>query len=292
MFLYNIHYDKESNTITGDKIILPEGISTNCRIELTAEIDNGYDIFIDFNVPKSRKIRSERMEYIDGKYYLTIPDIVTASAGNAEIQLIFIRDEAIEKSFVNAQMLVIMPSINAVDTLIKTDKTILDTLTQDNLQQNLKLSEHEDRLNNHNSLINECQTLAVANKFIVETIFDKSSSSSSLNHGFPNGIFKGNGIYLNLSKYRYLIIDGQDDRTMTMLMDLTEINYLNNFYINSFSATKEYNNNFATISFEVIVNLNKTYFHLNNTACSSDYSVNNELVTNKRLNVSKISGII
>lgn len=293
MFLYNIHYDKESNTVTGDKIIIPEGVSTNCRIELTAEIDNGYDIFIDFNAPKSRKIRSERMEFIDGKYYLTIPDIVTASAGNAEIQLIFIRDEAIEKSFVNAQMLVIMPSINAVDTLIKTDKTIVDTLFQDNVQQNLKLSEHEDRLNNHNSLINECQALAAANKFIVETIFDKSSSSSSLNHGFPNGLFKGNRINgLDLSKYRYLIIDCQDDRTMTMLMDLTEKNYLNNFYINSMSGTKEYNKNFATISFEVIVNLNKTYFHLNNAACSSGYSVNNELITSSTLNISKIVGIV
>lgn len=293
MFLYNIHYDKESKAVNGDKIIIPEGVSTNCRIELTADIDNEYDIFIDFSLPKSRKLRSDRMEFIGGKYYLTIPDIVTASAGNAEIQLIFIRDGAIEKSFVNAQMLVIMPSINAVDTIIKADKTIVDTLVQDNLQQNLKLAEHDNKLNNHNSLIGECQTLAVANKFVVETVYDKSSSSSSINHGFPNGLFKGNRINgLNLSKYRYLIIDCQDERTMTMFMDLTEKNYLNNFYINSMSGTKEYNKNFATISFEVIVNLNKTYFHLNNTACSSGYSVNNELVTSSLLNVSKIVGII
>lgn len=293
MFLYNIHYDKESNTVTGDKIIIPEGISTNNRIVLTADIDNGYDIFIDFSVPKGRKIRSERMEFIDNKYYLTIPDTVAVAAGNAEIQLIFIRDRAIEKSLVNAQILVITPSINAVDTIIKNDKTIVDTLVQDNLEQNLILTEHDDTLNNHNSLINECRALASTDKFAIEVIYDKSSSSSSLNHGFPNGIFKGNRINgLNLSKYRYLIIDCQEDRTMTMFMDLTEKNYMNNFYINSMSGTRENNKKFATISFEIIVNLNKTYFHLNNTACSSGYSVNNELVTSSSLNVSKIVGII
>lgn len=293
MFLFNINYDKESNTVTGDKIIIPEGVSTNCRIVLTADIDNGYDIFIDFSVPKGRKIRSERMEFIDNKYYLTIPDTVAVAAGNAEIQLIFIRDRAIEKSLVNAQILVITPSINAVDTIIKNDKTIVDTLVQDNLQQNVKLVEHEDKLNNHNSLINECRVLASTDKFAIEVIYDKSSSSSSLNHGFPNGLFKGNRINgLNLSKYRYLIIDCQEDRTMTMFMDLTEKNYMNNFFINSMSATRENNKKFATISFEVIVNLSKTYFHLNNTACSSGYSVTHELTTNTSLFVSKIVGII
>lgn len=293
MFLYNIHYDKESNTVTGDKIIIPEGVSTNSRIELSADIDNGYDIFIDFSLPKSRKIRSERMEYVDGKYCLTIPDTVTVATGNAEIQLIFIRDEVIEKSFVNSQILVITPSINAVDTIIKNDKTILDTLVQDNLEQNLKLAEHQNKLNNHNSLINECKTLATTNKFDVEIIYDKSSSSSSLNHGFPNGLFKGNRINgLNLSKYRYLIIDCQEDRTMTMFMDLTEKNYLNNFYINTMSGIRESSKKFATISFEIIVNLTKTYFHLNNTACSSGYSVAHELTTNTSMYVSKIVGII
>lgn len=377
MFLYNINYDKESNTISGDKIVIPEGVSTNSRIALSADIENKYDVFIDFNMPKCRKIRSERMQFDDGKYYLTIPDIVAVSAGCAEIQLIFISDEYIEKSLINAQLLLISPSINAVDTQIKADKTIIDTLFQENSQQNLKLSEHENKLNaynlligehdntlnnntshisehedrlknndlqisehkvildnhasligehedrmknndllisenintlnshaslinenkntlnNHTALISECQTVAEANKFVVETIYDKSSSSSSLNHGFPNGLFKGNRINgLNLSKYRYLIINCQDDRTMTMFMDLTEKNYLNNFYINSMSGTKENNKNFATISFEVIINLNKTYFHLNNAVCSSGFSVTKELVTSTLLNISKVTGII
>lgn len=292
MFLYNIHYDKELNALSGDKIIIPEGVSANCRIALTADIDKSCNVYIEFNVPKSRKIRSERMELLDGKYYLTIPDIVTESAGNADVQLVFIRDNIIEKSLTNSQLLTISPSINAVESLISTDKTIVDSLVLDNIQHSTKLTEHEKELLKSNSQIEECKKLAQIDKFKIEIIYDKASPSADINHGFPNGLFKGNGIYLNLSKYRYLIIDGQDDRTMTMLMDLTEINYLNNFYINSFSATKEYNNNFATISFEVIVNSNKTYFHLNNTACSSDYSVNNELVTNKRLNVSKILGII
>lgn len=293
MFLYNIHYDKESNMVTGDKIVIPEGISTSSRIALSTAIDISYEVYIDFNLPKGRKLRSERMELIDGKYYLTISDNISVCAGNADIQLVFIKDNLIEKSLINSQLLFILPSINAVDSMIKAEKTVVDTLIFDNIQQNAKLTEHENYLSNHNSRIEECNALASVDKFKIEIIYDNSSNSANINYGFPNGLRKGDIINVSrLSQYRFLIIDCQFERNLTMLMDLTEKNKLNNFYINSIAGCQELRNDFALIAFEIIVDLLKTKIEVNNIARSINYSVGSDLATDKSAYVSKIYGIL
>lgn len=349
MFLYNIHYDKNINAVNGEKIILPEGINTNSQIVLTADIEKNYDVYIDFGLPKSRKFRSERLELIGDKYYLSIPDIITVNTGNVDIQIIFVGADSIEKSIVNNNILIITPSINAIECTTDIDKTVLDSLLADNTQNQNTIAKHEAKLNEYqanllaldtkiignkslidalsidnesqNTTISECKTTigehergiseckgrlddherkinniqstASTNKFTLEVVYDKSSTSTSINHGFPNGVFIKDMITnLNLSKYRFLIIDCQHDRNITMFMDLTERNYLNNFYINALAGIRETSETFATISFEVIVNLDKTSIKLNNTACSSSYSVTSELVNNKTMFISKVIGII
>lgn len=349
MFLYNIHYDKNTNAVNGEKIILPEGINTNSQIVLTADIEKNYDVYIDFGLPKSRKFRSERLELVNEKYYLSIPDMITVNTGNVDIQIIFVGADSIEKSLVNNNILIITPSINAIECTTDIDKTVLDSLLADNVQNQNAIVKHEAKLNEYQTnlialdtkivdnkslidalstdnesqktTINECKTTidehergiseckgkldeheikmsniqstASTNKFTLEVIYDKSSASSSINHGFPNGIFIKNKITnLNLSKYRFLIIDCQHDRNITMFMDLTERNYMNDFYINALAGIRETSETFATISFEVIVNSEKTYIKLNNAACSSSYSVTSELVNNKSMFISKIFGII
>lgn len=293
MFLYNIHYDKESNMVTGDKIVIPEGISNSSRIALSAAIDISYEVYIDFNVPKGRKLRSERMELIDGKYYLTVPDNISICAGNADIQLVFIKDNIIEKSLINNQLLFISPSINAVASLIKAEKTVVDTLIFDNIQQNAKLAEHENYLSNHNLRIKECISLASVDKFKIELIYDKSSYSANINYGFPNGLRRGDIINVScLSQYRFLIIDCQFERNLTMLMDLTEKNKLNNFYINSMAGCQERNKEFALIAFEIIVDLSKTKIEINNITRSAAYSAGTNLITDSSAYVSKIYGIV
>lgn len=293
MFLYNIHYDKESNTITGDKIIIPEGVSANCRIVLTAEIDKICNVFIDFSVPKGRKIRSERMESINDKYYLTIPDIVTASAGNADIQLVFISDNIIEKSLTNSQLLTISPSINAVESLIISDKTIVDSLVLDNIQHGIELTEHKKELLKHNSQIEECKTLAQIDKFKIEIIYDMSSTSPNINHGFPNGVkWRGKISGLDLSKYHFLIINCRFDRNLTMIMDLSDKNHMNNIFINSMIGDSEISLKYAFIGFEIIVDIDKTYIEINNTIKSASYSGISELIPDKTAYVSKVYGVV
>lgn len=293
MFLYNIHYDKELNTLSGDKIIIPEGVSANSRIALTADIDKSCNVHIEFSVPKSRKIRSERMELLDGKYYLTIPDIVTESAGNADVQLVFIRDNIIEKSLTNSQLLTISSSINAVKSLISSDKTIVDSLMFDNIQHGTKLTEHEKELLKHNSQIEECKKLAQIDKFKIEIIYDKASPSADINHGFPNGLkWREKITGLNLSSYRYLMINCRFDRNLTMIMDLSDKNHMNKLFINSMMGSSEIYLKYAFIGFEIIVDADKTYIEINNTIKSASYTGSSDLIPDKNAYVSKIYGIV
>lgn len=385
MFLYNIHYDNESNTISGDRIILAAGIHTNSRIELSANnIDENFDLYIDFCAPKNRKFRSEKMEFIDGKYFLTIPNSVAINAGNVELQLIFVGNDCIEKSLVSNNLLQITPSINAVESSnIDIDMTIIDSLVIENVQQKNTILKHENKINNneasiekiiskldkHNSnldeldtkinenlseinilktkdsehdktivehssllnaqgnkindnknnidtllsenfeqntrlsdcenslaknekIINETKIIANADKFITDVIYDMSSSSTNINHGFPNGLKWREKISgLDLSKYRFLIINCQFDRNLTMVMDLTERNNKNNFYINSIMGSSEIYLKYALISFEIIVDIEKTYIALNNSIQSASYSAGSDLIPDKNVFVSKIYGI-
>lgn len=385
MFLYNIHYDNESNTISGDRIILAAGIHTNSRIALSANnIDENFDLYIDFCAPKNRKFRSEKMEFIDGKYYLTIPNSVAIDAGNVEFQLIFVGNNSIEKSLVSNNLLQITPSINAVEsTNIDIDMTVIDSLVIENVQQKNTIDEHENKINNneasiekvisrldkHNSnldeldtkitnnlselntlkakdseydktilehtsllneqgnkiddnktivnsllsenleqntrlsecenslvenekIINETMIIANSDKFITDVIYDMSSPSANINHGFPNGLkWREKITGLDLSKYRFLIINCQFDRNLTMVMDLTERNNKNNFYINSIMGCSEVYLKYALIAFEIIVNVEKTFIELNNTIQSASYSAGSELIPDKNVFVSKIYGI-
>lgn len=343
MFLYNIHYDNESNTISGDRIILAEGIHTNNRIVLSAKnINERYDLYIDFCAPKNRKFRSERMEFIDGKYFLTIPNSIAIYAGNVELQLIFVSNDCIEKSLVNNNLLQITASINAVEsTNIDIDKTVIDSLVIENMQQKHAIVEHENKINEndktiiehsslldsygnriinnetiidtlvsenseqniklsdcknslveHEEAINETKIIANSDKFIADVVYDMSSTSANINHGFPNGLkWREKITGLDLSKYRFLIISCQFDRNLTMVIDLTERNIKNNFYINSIMGTYEVYLQYALISFEIIVNIEKTYIELNNSIKSASYSAGSELIPDKTAFVSKIYGI-
>lgn len=385
MFLYNIHYDNESNTISGDRIILAAGIHTNSRIALSANnIDENFDLYIDFCAPKNRKFRSEQLEFIDGKYVLTIPNSVAIDAGNVELQLIFVGNKCIEKSLINNSLLQITPSINAVEnatididktvidslaiksaqhnnTLIEHEnkiidnevsiekiisrigehntiideldtkitnniselntlkakdseqdktivehssllntqgnkiddnKTIIDTLLSENLKQNTRLSDCENSLVENEKIINETKIIANSDKFIADVIYDMSSPFANINHGFPNGVkWKEEITGLDLTKYRFLIIDCQFDRNLTMLMDITEKNNPNGFYINSIAGTHELRKEYGFISFEILVNLSKTNIEINNIICSSSYSASSDLTIDHTAYVSKIYGI-
>lgn len=140
--------------------------------------------------------------------------------------------------------------------------------------------------------IEKVMKFAETNKFATEIIYDKTSASSNINRGFPNGLkWKEKIVDLELSKYRFLIIDCQFDRNLTMLMDLTEKNNPNGFYINSMAGVCELRKAFGFISFEIIVDLAKTSIHLNNTARSADYSASSDLIPDEKAYVSKIYGI-
>lgn len=140
--------------------------------------------------------------------------------------------------------------------------------------------------------INEVAQLAEENRFTVEIVYDMASSSPEINHGFPNGVKTRTGIpRVDLSRYRFLIIDCQFDRNLTMFMDLTELNKKNNFYINSMAGTHEYSLAFGFISLEIIVNRAKNLIYINNLIRSTDYSAGSELIPDEDAFVSKIYGI-
>lgn len=133
---------------------------------------------------------------------------------------------------------------------------------------------------------------ATENRFTVEIVYDMASSSPQINHGFPNGVKTRTAILgVNLTKYRFLIIDCQFDRNLTMFMDLTELNLKNNFYINSMVGTHEYNLAFGFISLEIIVGSKKNLIYVNNLIRSTDYSAGSELIPDEDAFVSKIYGI-
>lgn len=140
--------------------------------------------------------------------------------------------------------------------------------------------------------INEVANFARENRFTAEIVYDMTSSSADINHGFPNGLKIKNIIpSINLKKYRFLIIDCQFDRNLTMFMDLTQVNHANRFYINSIAGTNELRGDFGFISFEVIVIPDKTLILINNITRSANYSAGSELIPDEDAYVSKIYGI-
>lgn len=293
MFLYNINYDKETNAVNGDKIVIPEGINTESQLVLTGDIDKKFNVFIDFSVPKNRKFRSEQMVFSDNKYFLTIPNTIASNSGDVEIQLVFIAGEIIEKSLVNHNLITIRQSINAVDNSTEISKTVIDTLMAENTVQNSLLTIHENRLIEHDTQITETEKIAKSDKFEIELIYDMTSTSAEINHGFPNGILKGKKMEgLNLSKYRFLIISYQRERNLAMLVDLSAINIMNDFYINSISGCTERIKTFGLVGFEVIINKAKTYVHVNNTVRTQDFTAPSILMYDTGGYVSKIVGII
>lgn len=170
--------------------------------------------------------------------------------------------------------------------LIEKNKTGIET-------NKVNIEKNKADIDKNKAEIDKILHFADEHKFATEIVFDMSSSSSSLNHGFPGGLYKGNTMSdLNLSKYRYLIIDYQYDRTLTMFLDLTEKNYSNGFYINSMAGVVELRKEFATLAFEVIVDLKKTYIKLNNALRSASYSAPSNLVTDENARISKVTGII
>lgn len=173
--------------------------------------------------------------------------------------------------------------------LIEKNKTDIQ-LNKTNIEKNK--TDLKANFDKNKAEIDKVMKFADEHKFATEIVFDRSSSSSSINRGFPNGLkWKEKITGLELSKYRFLIIDCQFDRNLTMFMDLTEKNNPNGFYINSIAGTNELRGNFGFISFEIIIDLNKTSIHLNNISRSSDYFADSNLISDKDAYVSKIYGI-
>lgn len=144
----------------------------------------------------------------------------------------------------------------------------------------------------HKAEIDKVRKLAEEHRFKADVIYDMSSPSANINRGFPNGVkWEGEITGLDLSKYRFLIIDCEFNRTLTMFMDLTRINEAHGFYINSMVGCAELRLDFKLIALEIIVNAEKTSIEVNNTIESASYSVTSELIPNKEAYVSKIYGI-
>lgn len=144
----------------------------------------------------------------------------------------------------------------------------------------------------HKAEIDKVRKLAEEHRFKADVIYDKSSYSANINHGFPNGI-KWQDVLtgLDLSKYRFLLIMCEFNRTLMMFMDLTKINEAHGFYINSMVGCAELRLDFKLVGLEIIVNIEKTSIEVNNTIASASYSVTSELIPDKTAFVSKIYGI-
>lgn len=153
--------------------------------------------------------------------------------------------------------------------------------------------EYIDKLNAQGTKLDACEKAANADKFVAEVVYNMRSATADINRGYPNGLKKGVKIEgLALSKYRYLVIDCQFDRNITLFMDLTDYNNPNVMHINSIAGCTERKQTYAMLAFEVIVDSGKTALRMNNALRSASYTSPSILAQDTDAYISKVTGII
>lgn len=153
-----------SGSVQHDDIILIQGEHMANTLEISGleKFKSGYSVYLDFLLPRRRRVRSEILSYDSVKkaFIYVLPYAITQEAGNVDFEIvIYGADDSITK-MASHSTIIINKSINAIESVEDSEISILEEHTRQLSALNKKI---EDNIKTVNVVMKQ-QILAVDNK--------------------------------------------------------------------------------------------------------------------------------
>lgn len=182
-------------SVQHDDIILIQGEHMANTLEISGleKFKSGYSVYLDFLLPRRRKVRSEVLSYdgVKKSFVYALPYTITQEAGNVEFEIvIYGADDSIAK-MASHSTVIVNKSINAIDSVEEPEISILEEHTRQLSALNKKI---EDNIKTVNSAMKQ-QILAVDNKVeqnVNELKGEITANATNINNKLSEHIAKAN----------------------------------------------------------------------------------------------------
>lgn len=206
-------------SVQHDDITLIQGEHMANTLEISGleKFKSGYSVYLDFLLPRRRRVRSEILSYDSVKkaFIYVLPYAITQEAGNVDFEIvIYGADDSITK-MASHSTIIINKSINAIESVYDPEISIIEEHTrqlsalnkkiEDNIKSvNIAMEQQFSAVENKvEQNVNELNGKIIANatdiskklsehitkaKNKIAVLYDKNSPDAQLNWGYKMGI--------------------------------------------------------------------------------------------------------